>query len=122
MMRKINYLFLLLLCLSGVVHADKDAPSPPNILSNSKTPTEAMPPVNNDQPIERIEPEVTIIRQAEKTIQEYRVNGQLTMVKVTPQVGPAYYLLDMDGDGVLETNRFALDENNHLNQWILFSW
>lgn len=34
-------------------------------------------------------------------IAEYRVAGQLRMVKVTPVRGPTYYLIDRDGDGRL---------------------
>ena len=32
-------------------------------------------------------------------IEQYRVNGQLRVVKVTPSRGPVYYLMDNDGDG-----------------------
>jgi Protein of unknown function (DUF2782) len=32
-------------------------------------------------------------------ITEYRVAGQLRMVKVQPKRGPAYYLYDRNGDG-----------------------
>ena len=36
------------------------------------------------------------------TIEEYRENGKLTMVKVTPPNGVAYTLLDTNGDGLLD--------------------
>ena len=32
-------------------------------------------------------------------IEQYRVAGQLKVVKVTPSRGPVYYLMDPDGDG-----------------------
>lgn len=32
-------------------------------------------------------------------IEQYRVAGQLRVVKVTPARGPVYYLMDNDGDG-----------------------
>ena len=32
-------------------------------------------------------------------IEQYRVAGQLKVVKVTPSRGPVYYLMDTDGDG-----------------------
>lgn len=32
-------------------------------------------------------------------IEQYRVAGQLKVVKVTPARGPVYYLMDTDGDG-----------------------
>ncbi|MEM7026860.1 MAG: DUF2782 domain-containing protein [Pseudomonadota bacterium] len=70
---------------------------------------------------ESIEPEVTIIRKDDAVIEEYRVNGHLYMVKVTPVVGPAYYLLDDNGNGELDTRRSALDDTN-VPQWVLFRW
>lgn len=38
-------------------------------------------------------------------IEEYRVGGQLRMVKVTPARGPAYYLIDENGDGRLDRSK-----------------
>lgn len=38
-------------------------------------------------------------------IEEYRVAGQLRMVKVTPSRGPAYYLMDENGDGRLDKSK-----------------
>lgn len=43
-----------------------------------------------------------VIRRVETNgdvIEEYRVAGQLKVVKVTPSRGPTYYLMDRDGDG-----------------------
>lgn len=47
---------------------------------------------------------VVTIRKHENgdTIEEYRQNGQLTMVKVTPPNGIPYTLLDTNGDGLLD--------------------
>ena len=68
-----------------------------------------------------IEPDINIIQQEDRTIEEYRVNGQLYMIKVIPVVGPAYYLMDTDGDGSLETTRNDLDSPPVPN-WILLEW
>ncbi len=38
-------------------------------------------------------------------IEEYRVAGQMRMVKVTPSRGPAYYLMDENGDGRLDSSK-----------------
>lgn len=38
-------------------------------------------------------------------IEEYRVGGNLRMVKVTPSRGPAYYLVDENGDGRLDNSK-----------------
>lgn len=52
---------------------------------------------------EEIEPTVTIREEEERVVEEYSYNGVVYMVKVTPNVGPPYYLIDTDGDGNLET-------------------
>lgn len=67
------------------------------------------------------QPEVRIIRKKDAVIEEYRVNGQLRFIKITPSVGSPYYMVDTDGDGVLETrnDNFA---NPPINQWILLEW
>lgn len=41
-----------------------------------------------------LEPEITIREGSEETIEEYRVNGQLYMIKITPRVGKPYYLVN----------------------------
>jgi len=45
------------------------------------------------------EPEVTIIKKDTETVEEYRINGQLYMIKVTPAHGVPYYLHKEDQDG-----------------------
>ncbi|WP_457670122.1 DUF2782 domain-containing protein [Thiolapillus sp.] len=93
-----------LLMLPAVSWA-QDAPSPP--------------PVQESQ--EDLEPDVTIRQQDEKTIHEYRINGRLYMVKIVPQKGPPYYLLDLDGDGEMDTQEDDLG-NVVVPQWVLFRW
>jgi hypothetical protein len=70
---------------------------------------------------ETIEPEVTIVETEKETIYEYRVRGLLYMVKVQPQIGPPYFLLDTTGDGRLDTRRDRV-WNNSIPQWVLFTW
>ncbi len=70
---------------------------------------------------EAIEPDVTIIKRGENTIYEYRINGQLYMVKVQPVVGPPYYLVDRDGDGDFDS-RSADPDKLSVPQWILLRW
>lgn len=38
-------------------------------------------------------------------IEEYRIAGQLRVVKITPRHGPTYYLVDSDGDGKLDSSK-----------------
>jgi hypothetical protein len=80
-------------------------------------PTVPVPPTR----AERVEPEVTIIETDEEVIYEYRVKGQVYMVKIEPIVGPPYYLLDTDGDGTLDVQE-SREPNLALPQWLLFSW
>ena len=41
-------------------------------------------------------PDVTIIAEEERTIYEFRQNGQLRMVRVVPEFGKPYYLVPRD--------------------------
>lgn len=70
---------------------------------------------------EQIEPQITIIRQEDKIIEEYRINNNLYMVKVTPIAGMTYYLIDHDGDGKLDVRKDELDDVI-VPQWVLFTW
>jgi hypothetical protein len=68
-----------------------------------------------------IEPEVTIIETDDQVIYEYRANGRLYMVKIQPMAGPPYFMLDIDGDGLLDVQNQSPPELA-LPQWLLFSW
>lgn len=70
---------------------------------------------------EMVEPEITIREEGDRVIYEYRVRGVLYMARVQPQAGPPYYLLDTDGDGVLDVSD-ASPRNLAVPQWLLFSW
>lgn len=65
------------------------------------------------------EPQVTIVRRGEDTVEEYRLNGQLYMIKVTPRIGLPYYLMDNRGDGT-----FSIRENHDQRirppMWVIF--
>lgn len=71
---------------------------------------------------EALEPDVTIIQGERQTVHEYRLNGRLFAIKVTPKNGPTYFLVDADGDGELETRRKELTPDFLIPQWVLFSW
>ena len=55
-------------------------------------------------------------------VEEYRVNNNLYMIKVTPSVGAPYYLVDEDGSGDMAWNRGASQFEENVPQWALFSW
>ena len=57
------------------------------------------PPPGMEAFDEALEPQVTIVKTERETREEFRANGRLYMVKVTPAIGPAYFLVDQQGDG-----------------------
>lgn len=69
-----------------------------------------------------LEPEVKIIKRDKAVIYEYRINNQLYMVKIVPQVGYPYYLMDTDGDGTLESRYNKLEPNIMVPQWMIYRW
>jgi len=124
-----TYSLLLLVCSLGF--AAEDVPPPPKQGENTKDnqkhavePPPSLPPEDTaaDDSREIPTPEVTIIHQKEATIEEYRVNGHLRYVKITPNKGKPYYLVDKDGDGSLETRFSDMDGVPPINEWILLEW
>ena len=51
-------------------------------------------------------------------VTEYRVGNQLRVVQVQPLRGPAYYLYDRDGDGIVD----KAGDNPPQTYFRLFSW
>lgn len=82
-----------------------------------QTPSVVPSPVTPDG----VEPDITIREEGDQLIYEYRVNGQLYMIKIQPQIGPPYYLLDTDGDGVMD-ERNPDPRDIRIPQWLLFNW
>ncbi len=80
------------------------------------------PPPTDSLSGETPEPEIRIIHRSQETVEEYRVGGLLYMIKVTPKQGAAYYLIDTDGDGNLETQRNDLEPRMAIPGWIILRW
>jgi hypothetical protein len=53
-------------------------------------------------------------------VEEYRVQGQLQVVKVTPKRGKTYYLIDRNGDGRLDSSKGEGPVSPVM--WKLFDW
>ncbi|MBB1075826.1 DUF2782 domain-containing protein [Rhodoferax sp. 4810] len=70
---------------------------------------------------EELEPEVTITETPSETITSYRVKGQVYLVKIQPMAGAPYYLVDTNGDGVLDVQQAETSELA-VPQWLLFKW
>lgn len=107
------------LALGLILISNVSAAEPDQNLSAVPEPPELPMPVQSG---ETLEPDITIIRKGKKTIQEFRKNGQLYMVKIIPIVGPAYYLIDTNGDGNMDVRGSDLDKGTKINQWKLFQW
>jgi hypothetical protein len=69
-----------------------------------------------------IAPAVTLREHENRMVEEYRVNNNLYMLKITPSVGAPYYLVDEDGSGDMAWHRGASQFEQNIPQWALFSW
>lgn len=85
-----------------------DIPPPPNVLVN---PRDTKP-----------EPQVTIRTEDGKRIEEYRVRGKLYKMRVVPENGAAYWLIDSKGDGSFARSDTGLTPNNSVPMWVLLEW
>jgi hypothetical protein len=92
---------------SNALLAQEDLEKPPPIPPQDAQDVPIPPKIQDEQ----IEPTVTIREEEGRMIEEYRLNGQVYMVKVTPEGGIPYYYIDNDGNGRLEldTTRSAFD-------------
>ncbi|MEQ8661712.1 MAG: DUF2782 domain-containing protein [Gammaproteobacteria bacterium] len=123
MIRTLTALALGLMLVGGARAADEiveqfvEVPPPPPAIIHGDDGADAID--------EELEPEVTIIQREDATYEEYRLNGRLYMVKVVPAVGPPYYYIDNDGDGLMETqtgSRTSRTGQPEVPQWVIFSW
>ena len=108
-MRQIVTLFCLIAAFPAFAEEPLALPEPPTL-----------PPAV--QSGEALEPEITITNRNGEIVHEYRVNGTVYMTKIIPSSGPAYYLIDQDGDGNLETRHSDLNRNINVPQWLIHSW
>lgn len=68
------------------------------------------------------QPDVRIVPEQHGMVEEYRWQGQLYMIRVIPNHGPPYYLVDSDGDGDLDRRSSELDPKLLIPSWVLFRW
>ncbi len=69
-----------------------------------------------------IQPTITIKNKENHIAEEFRVNNRLYMIKITPNVGAPYYLVDPDGDGTMGWRRNSPGMETTVPQWVLLSW
>ncbi|VVO14562.1 DUF2782 domain-containing protein [Pseudomonas fluorescens] len=66
------------------------------------------------------DPDVTIRTEGDNLIQEYRQNGFLYAIKITPKVGKPYFLVRADGS---DGNFIRSDQPDMLiPSWKIFEW
>ena len=111
-----RYLFVLLLAMPLACVGEQPPPLEP--LPDD----ESLPIPSGTDEAEELEPDITIIKRGTDVIQEYRMNGQLYMIKVVPQVGFPYYLVDRDGDGELESRYNRLEPDILVPSWMIYRW
>jgi len=90
-MRLFRYCLLLILLLPVLAKA---AGQPDNLqpLPDAPPPPPGVTDANE-------EPEITITKKGENTVEEYRIHGELYMQKITPAHGVPYYLMKEDQEG-----------------------
>jgi len=82
---------------------------------------EPPPPPPGLAPDPALEPQVTIHKRGEDRVEEYRINGKLYAMKVTPPHGVPYFLIDATGDGSM-IRRDSLDSGLRVPQWVIRSF
>lgn len=106
-MRSISLIALLCLSFSAYA-AQPEAPA--------KVEPPPPPPMSSEEDVDA--PQVTITRQADMTVEEYRAGGKLYMIKITPKHGAPYYLVDDKGDGKFARQE-SMDSGLRVPRWII---
>jgi hypothetical protein len=96
---RINHLFLLLVLVLPIASLIAQAADKKPVPANAEPLPEALPPPGVIEANPTDEPEITIVKKGETTVEEYRVHGELYMQKVTPANGKPYYLMKQDQEG-----------------------
>lgn len=111
-MSRIRTLIFLALCAPVLALA---ASTPPQLEPLPEPP----PAPEGYGPDSASEPQVSIVKRGEETIEEYRVNGELYMQKVTPSHGVPYYLVKQTVDGGW-SRMDGPGEHIAVPNWVLF--
>ncbi len=95
--------------------------APPQNKSTAQPIPEPPPPPPGFELDPAAEPQVTIRKRGEDTVEEYRIAGKLYMMKVTPPGGRPYYLIDERGDGKFARQE-SRDSGTRPPMWVIHSW
>lgn len=133
-MRNLTRLVCMVVLAAGVVSTQAaEAPKapaarppapPPATVPEPPAPPEQYtpppPPPESEAPSVEVEPEVRIVTKGQEIHEEYRIHGQLYMIKVKPAKGPPYYLIDPEGRGQFRRSEFQPSVTPP--QWVLKRW
>lgn len=70
------------------------------------------------KPDDDLAPQVTIEKREGETVEEHRVNGKLYLIKVTPEHGVPYYLIDREGDGNFSRETMGIPDSS-VPMWVI---
>ncbi len=117
-MRRHFLRYLLPLCFSAFALSATAQQRPADLQPLPEPPP---PPPGLAEPA--LEPQVTIRKQGEDKVEEYRMNGRLYMIKVTPPHGTPYYLVDRKGTGsFLQEDTAVGDKGISVPMWVIHSF
>ena len=121
-------IFLVAVLIAPAIAADTGSKDTGSKAPPAATVPEPPPPPENYNPpaapgaqiTEQPEPEVTITTKGTEIHEEYRLNGRLYMIKVTPEHGKPYYLVDPDGSGQFRRSDF--EPHIAIPMWVIKRW
>jgi|GEM_PF-713539 len=101
------------LIMASMAWGQTEAPPPPPI-------REPLPP-KVQQSEDPLDQEVVIRQEEGRIVEEYRRNGQVHMVRIVPDIGQPYYMIDTTGDGLLDMKHDTFEPVKPV-YWRLFEW
>ena len=96
---RLNHLFLLVVLALPITSLTAQAADKKPVPADLEPLPEALPPPGVVEATPADEPEITIVKKGETTVEEYRMHGELYMQKITPSTGKPYYLMKQDQEG-----------------------
>lgn len=110
----IRFRSLLLFAVCVALPALAQDKRPPNLEPIPEPP----PPPSGAEPDTSLVPEITITKRGEDRVEEYRMNGKLYMMKITPPNGRSYYLIDRTGAGAM-TRADVIEPGLSVPLWVI---
>ncbi len=110
---------MIVLLLSAALAAGAQSQSRPR--PPGTTPLEEPPPPMVE-PDPALQPQISVRKEGDQEITEYRVNGKLYMMRVTPKNGRPYVMMDHKGDGTFSKQDNTLAPHLVVPQWVLLEF